>query len=203
MGCDGEFPLHNAVKSIDNMKDRVQVLWLLLHRRADRIKESKLSGCLASHVVGSKRFARDLIEYGDVQSDCRAKSVLMVIKNLLSNLNIFGQTPDKKFNRRVFPRFKDSRREQQKKDIVIYLERASRASMIRLTVPGVMQNPDLKQFAGLGNLAEGLHDALLQTALGEVRIAIRYLSPLVLLHLRQKGSKPQRETVENPPLRQL
>jgi hypothetical protein len=162
MGCDGEFPLHNAVKSIDNMKDRVQVLWLLLHRRADRIKESKLSGCLASHVVGSKRFARDLIEYGDVQSDCRAKSVLMVIKNLLSNPNIFGQTPVKKFNRRVDPRFKGSRREQQKKEIVIYLERASRASSMRLTVPGdsmhsgVMQNPDLNQFVGLGNLSDGL-----------------------------------------------
>ena len=81
---DGEFPLHRVVKSIDNTNHRVQALRLLLCRGTDRLNESECSGCTALHVVGPKRYARNLVEYGGIQSGCPAKSVLIEINNLLS-----------------------------------------------------------------------------------------------------------------------
>jgi hypothetical protein len=82
--CDGEFPLHRVVKSIDTTKHRVQPLRPPLCRGADGLNDSECSGCTALHVVGTKRYARDLVKYGGIQSGCPAKSVLIEINNLLS-----------------------------------------------------------------------------------------------------------------------
>ena len=138
------------------MKDRVQALWLLLRREADRLNESERSGCTVLHVVGSKRFARNLIECsirfsGEIRFDGDRE---LDLYSQYSWSNTCQEIQEE--SRPTFQRFTTGR---QKKEIAIYLERASWASS---TKPG--PEPELQ-------------DALLQTPL------LKFASPFFDIRL--------------------